>query len=54
VAEDAPDRLGARLRGAEHIHLQVAKPASEIPGELSKVQGVLGVTSRRAACTKLR
>jgi ABC-2 type transport system ATP-binding protein len=41
VAEDTPERLGARVRGAEHIHLQVAKPAPEIPAELEKIQGVL-------------
>jgi len=43
VAEDTPERLSARVRGAEHIHLQVAHPAPEIPAELEKVQGVLGV-----------
>lgn len=41
VAEDTPERLSARVRGAEHIHLQVAKPAPEIPTELEKIQGVL-------------
>jgi len=43
VAEDTPERLGARVRGAEHVFLQVAKPAPEIPTELEKVKGVLGV-----------
>jgi ABC-2 type transport system ATP-binding protein len=46
VAEDTPERLSARVRGAEHIHLQVAKPAPEIPTELEKVQGVLGVHAK--------
>jgi len=46
VAEDTPERLSARVRGAEHIHLQVAKPAPEIPTELEKVQGVLGVQAK--------
>jgi ABC-2 type transport system ATP-binding protein len=41
VAEDTPERLGARVRGAEHIHLQVVKPEPEIPTELEKIQGVL-------------
>jgi ABC-2 type transport system ATP-binding protein len=41
VAEDTPERLSARVRGAEHIHLQVAQPAPEIATELEKVQGVL-------------
>ena len=43
VAEDTPERLSARVRGAERIHLQVAKPAPEIRTELEKIQGVLGV-----------
>ncbi len=48
VAEDTPERLGARVRGAEHIHLQVAKPAPGIPVELEKVQGVLSAQARDA------
>lgn len=43
VAEDTPERLAARVRGAEHIHLQVAQPAPEIPTELEKIKGVLSV-----------
>ncbi len=43
VAEDSPQRLSARLRGAEQIYLQVAHPAPEIPRELEKIQGVLAV-----------
>jgi gliding motility-associated transport system ATP-binding protein len=43
VAEDKPDRLASRLRGAEHIHLQVVKPSPEIPTELEKIRGVLAV-----------
>ena len=46
VAEDTPERPSARVRGAEHIYLQVAHPAPEIPAELEKVQGVLGVRTR--------
>lgn len=46
VAEDTPERLSARLRGAEHIQLQVAHPAPEIPSTLEKVQGVLGVRAK--------
>ncbi len=46
VAEDTPERLSARVRGAEHIYLQVAHPAPEIPAELEKVQGVLGVRTK--------
>lgn len=48
VAEDTPTRLSARVRGAEHIFLQVAKPAPEIPSELEKLKGVLGVRAQDA------
>jgi ABC-2 type transport system ATP-binding protein len=48
VAEDTPERLSARVRGAEHIHLQVAKPAPDIPPELEKIRGVLSVRARDA------
>ncbi len=46
VAEDTPERLGARVRGAEHIFLQVAHAAKEIPSELEKIKGVLGVRAK--------
>ncbi len=46
VAEDTPQRLSARVRGEEHVHLQVAKPASEIKTELEKIKGILGVESK--------
>lgn len=45
VAEDKPERLASRLRGAEHIYLQVVTAAPEIPTELEKIKGVLGVHS---------
>lgn len=45
VAEDTPDRLANRVRSAEHIHLQVAKPTPELPGTLEKIQGVLSVAA---------
>ena len=48
VAEDTPERLGARVRGAEHIHLQVAQPAPNIAAELEKIQGVLSAQERAA------
>ncbi len=41
VAEDTPQRLGAQFSGSEHIYLQVANVAPEIPKELEKIQGVL-------------
>ncbi|MCL4486695.1 MAG: ABC transporter ATP-binding protein [Chloroflexi bacterium] len=43
IAEDTPERLSSRVRGAERILLQVAQPAPEIPAELEKIKGVLGV-----------
>ncbi len=46
VAEDTPERLSARVRGAEHVFLQVSHPAPEIPAELEKVKGVLGVQAK--------
>ncbi len=46
VAEDTPQRLSARVRGEEHVHLQVAKPAAEIKPELEKIKGVLGVEAK--------
>ncbi len=49
VAEDTPARLGERMRGAEHVFLQVAQPAPEIPTELEKVKGVLGVKAKDQA-----
>ena len=48
VAEDTPERLGARVRGAEHIHLQVVQSAPGIPAELEKIQGVLSAQERAA------
>lgn len=50
VAEDTPSRLTARVRGAEHIFLQVAKPspAANIAADLEKIKGVLGVTTKDA------
>jgi ABC-2 type transport system ATP-binding protein len=48
VAEDTPERLSARVRGAEHIFLQVAQPAPEIPSTLEKLHGVLGVQAKGA------
>ncbi|CAG0946709.1 putative ABC transporter ATP-binding protein YxlF [Anaerolineae bacterium] len=48
VAEDTPERLSARVRGAEHVFLQVAQPAPEIPAELEKIKGILGVSPKDA------
>lgn len=46
VAEDTAERLASRVRGAEHIHLQVAQSAPEIATELEKIQGVLGAQAK--------
>jgi ABC-2 type transport system ATP-binding protein len=46
VAEDTPERLGARVRGAEHIHLQVAHSAPESARELERIQGVLSAQAK--------
>lgn len=48
VAEDAPQHLGAHMSQSEHIHLQVAQTASDIPTELEKIQGVLAVRPQTA------
>ena len=48
VAEDTPERLTSRVRGAEHVHLQVAKPAPDIAPELEKILGVLSVNAKNA------
>lgn len=46
VAEDTAQRLSSRIRGAEHVHLQVVKAAAEIKAELEKLKGVLGVEAK--------
>jgi len=48
VAEDTPERLSARVRGADRVFLQVVQPAPEIPTELEKIKGVLGVNPKNA------
>jgi ABC-2 type transport system ATP-binding protein len=46
VAEDTPQRLGTGMAESEHIYLQVAHPAAEIPPALEKIQGVLAVRAQ--------
>jgi ABC-2 type transport system ATP-binding protein len=48
VAEDTPQHLGTRVSQSEHIFLQVAAPAPEIPTELEKIQGILTVRPMQA------
>lgn len=43
VVQDTPQHLGTGMAQSEHIHLQVANAAPEIPSELEKIQGVLAV-----------
>ncbi|HEY6042095.1 MAG TPA: ABC transporter ATP-binding protein [Anaerolineae bacterium] len=44
VAEDTPEGLTTRMRGAERVHLQVAKANPEIPDALKKIPNVLHVS----------
>lgn len=44
VAEDTPEGLTTRMRGAERVHLQVAKTSPEIPEALKKIPNVLHVS----------
>jgi ABC-2 type transport system ATP-binding protein len=46
VAEDTPERLTERLKGAERLLLQVAKPAPDALAVLSAVPGVMAVALR--------
>jgi ABC-2 type transport system ATP-binding protein len=46
VAEDTPENLTNRLRGAERVQLQVRGPADEVAGHLRKVAGVLAVEAQ--------
>lgn len=46
VAEDRPDLLSARLRGAQRLYLELSRPAAKVPEQLGAVEGVLGVAAR--------
>jgi ABC-2 type transport system ATP-binding protein len=46
VAEDTPENLTNRLRGAERVQIQVRGPADEVAGHLRKVAGVLAVEAQ--------
>lgn len=41
VAEDTPERLTARLQGAERILLEVQRPSEELRHKLAAIEGVL-------------
>jgi ABC-2 type transport system ATP-binding protein len=47
VAEDTPERLTERLKGAERLLLQVANPAPDAVAVLSAIPGVVAVDPRR-------
>jgi len=46
VAEDTPERLTARLKGAERIYIQVGQPAPEIASVLAAIPGISSVEAR--------
>ncbi|MFB0545384.1 MAG: ABC transporter ATP-binding protein [Anaerolineae bacterium] len=46
VAEDTPERLTSRLKGAERIYLQVTQPSEEMIGELKKIPGITAVEAK--------
>jgi len=49
VAEDTPERLANRLKGAEQVHLVVAKPAQDTVDVLKGIPGVSNVYPGQAA-----
>ena len=46
VAEDTPEHLASRLKGAEQVRLVVAKPAADTLEVLKSIPGVSHVTAR--------
>jgi len=46
VAEDTPERLTARLRGAERIYLQVAQASPQVEEALRRIRGITSVEAR--------
>ncbi|HOR01037.1 MAG TPA: ATP-binding cassette domain-containing protein [Anaerolineae bacterium] len=50
VAEDTPERLTGRLRGAQQLHIQVARPAGDARTALEAVPGVLTVAETSPGC----
>jgi ABC-2 type transport system ATP-binding protein len=46
VAEDTPERLASRLKGAEQVRLVVAKPAEDAMDVLKNISGVSHVVSQ--------
>jgi len=53
VAEDTPERLTRRLRGAHQLYLQLARPAPEAAAALGQVPGVLKVAESQPGCYEL-
>jgi ABC-2 type transport system ATP-binding protein len=50
VAEDTPQRLMTRLRGATQLFVQVAQPAGETRKKLKGIEGVTNVTEKDPGC----
>ena len=43
VAEDTPDHLTSSLQAADRIHIQVRRPAADLPMRLQNVPGVQAI-----------
>lgn len=59
VAEGTPAELNARLRGSDHVLVQVARPADDAVAQLRRLAGVAGVQevdtgTYQIACTRGR
>jgi len=54
VAEDTPARLTARLRGAQQLFVQVAKPTPKTAEDLQSIAGVLGVAEKGNGCYEVQ
>ena len=50
VAEDTPEQLTSRLKGAERIYLEVAHPSPQVEAGLAEMEGVTHVGVRGEGC----
>ncbi len=53
VAEDTPERLTGRLRGARQLYVQLARPAAEAAAALETIAGVLAVAEQAPGCYEI-
>lgn len=53
VAVDTPERLTARLKGAERIFVQLAKPDEHVIPKLSAIEGVTAVEAREGGAFEI-